>query len=296
MLHNRKPAITSEQLDQMDRLLADEGWDARALTWEQLGNAIGLEVTAQTLRKAMGTMAYHKCIACPRGWVSLKTRERRLKWAQYMLEKYPNSEDWKCVRFSDEVHFGWGSQEKVYIICKPGQRYCIDCLHEENQLKEKDQKRFHCWAAIGFDFKSPIHFYQTSNSNGKMSQDVYIYQILKPIVQPWLDREDSFALEEDGDSGHGPGFGNKVQKWKKQHGLEYYFNCPSSSDLSPIENCWLLPKQHLRKISHWDDETTKELIYEGWERVSQDFINERVLSMPQRLRDVIAAEGRMTGP
>ena len=33
--------------------------------------------------------------------------------------------------------------------------------------------------------------------------------------------------------------------------------------------------------------TTKELIIEGWDHVSQEFINERVASMPQSFEDVI---------
>ena len=74
------------------------------------------------------------------------------------------------------------------------------------------------------------------------------------IVKPLLDRDDDFVLEEDGDSGHGTGrTRNAVKKWKEDHRLEHYFNCASSPDLSPIENCWQPIKQHVRKYSHWDD-------------------------------------------
>ena len=52
-----------------------------------------------------------------------------------------------------------------------------------------------------------------------------------------------------------------------------------------------LPKQHLKKFPHWDDCTTKESIFEGWDLVSQRFINEKCPSMPKRLRDVVASEG-----
>jgi hypothetical protein len=31
-----------------------------------------------------------------------------------------------------------------------------------------------------------------------MTQKDYINQILKPVVQPWIDRGDDFVLEEDG--------------------------------------------------------------------------------------------------
>jgi hypothetical protein len=129
-----------------------------------------------------------------------------------------------------------------------------------------------------------------------MTQRVYINSILDPVVKPWILAGHDFALEEDGDSGHGPAHnGNIVRQWKTQNGLESYFNCASSPDLAPIENCWLPPKQHLRKYPYWDDATTIELIKEGWALVSQEYINERVLSMPERFKAVIEANGNMTG-
>lgn len=46
------------------------------------------------------------------------------------------------------------------------------------------------------------------NTNGKMGQQVYIDQILEPIVKPWIQVHQDFVLEEDGDLGHGPGKSN----------------------------------------------------------------------------------------
>jgi hypothetical protein len=52
---------------------------------------------------------------------------------------------------------------------------------------EKDQKRVHCWAAVGYDFKSPLVWYDVpGNSNGKMPMQVYRDHILKPVVGSWL--------------------------------------------------------------------------------------------------------------
>lgn len=280
----------------MERILETEGIEARAYTWEQLGYEVGLECSGRTIRKAMGTMEYHKCIACRRGWVNEKTRKDRLEYATVMLQRYPNPQDWYRVRFSDEVHFGYGPQDKLHIIRKPGMRYCHSCNQENPEPAEKDRKRYHCWAAIGHDFKSDISFYEvTGNTNGKMSQQAYINQILEPIVKPWIEAKQDFVLEEDGDSGHGPGKSNIVRTWKQEHILEFYFNCHNSPDLAPIENCWQPVKGHLRKFPHWDDATTKELIYEGWATASQKFINEKVESMPERLQAVKDGEGKMSG-
>lgn len=184
----------------------------------------------------------------------------------------------------------------MHIIRQSGTRYRWDCIQHRDPPAEKDRKRLHCWAAVGYNFKSDIYFYEVpSNTNGKMTHDVYITSILDPIVKPWLDEKDNFVLKEDDDSGHGTGKRNKVKTWKEKHGLKIYFNCPQSPDLSVIENCWQPAKQHVRKFPHWDDSSLRELIIEGWGRVSQEFINERVFQMPQRLQAVIDGHGAMTG-
>jgi hypothetical protein len=77
-------------------------------------------------------------------------------------------------------------------------------------------------------------------------------------------------------------------------GPEQYFNCSNSPNLAPIENCWQPPKQYVKKFPHWNKQDTRELALEGWEKVSQDFINDRINSMPQRIQDCIGLEGQMT--
>jgi hypothetical protein len=124
------------------------------------------------------------------------------------------------------------------IIRRPGERYCENCIQTNPDQKDTDKKRVHAWGAIGFNFQSPLVFYDIpSNSNGKMTQKAYINQILEPIVKPWIDAGHDFVLEEDGDSGHGPprSTGNIVMDWKRQYGLNHYFNCPGSPDL---EDAW----------------------------------------------------------
>lgn len=116
------------------------------------------------------------------------------------------------MRFSDEVHSGNGPQGKIHIIRKLGERYCQDFIQEADKPSSKNMKRQHAWAAVGHNFKSDIIFYNVaSNTNGKMSQQVYINQILEPVVKSWLDAKHDFVLEEDGNSGHGMGKKKIVQ-------------------------------------------------------------------------------------
>ena len=47
-------------------------------------------------------------------------------------------------------------------------------------------------------------------------------------------------------------------------------------------------------MPYYDDETTKELILSGWNRLNYKGVNKMVHSMPQRLRDMIRLNGQMT--
>lgn len=82
MMHlRRKPRaanlfISSEIIHEDGTDSRDWGIEARSYTWEQLGYEVGLECSGRIIRKAMGTMDYHKCIACRRGWVNEKKPER----------------------------------------------------------------------------------------------------------------------------------------------------------------------------------------------------------------------------
>lgn len=57
---------------------------------------------------------------------------------------------------------------------------------------------------MAYNFKSDIIFYDVlGDKNGKMTHMMYIDSILEPVVKPWIMEGRDFALEEDGDSGHG---------------------------------------------------------------------------------------------
>ncbi len=215
-----------------------------------------------------------------------------------MLAQRPKWQDWTHVRWSDEVHFGYGPQRTLRIIRRPGERYCTDCIQEKNEPEERHKKRWHCWAMVGWNYKSELVFYEVpTNKNGKMSQRVYIDSILTPHVLPDLEKGVDFVLEEDGDSGHGSADNNNiVRRWKEENGLKSYFNAPKSPDLSIIENCWQPIKQHIDSVPHWDEGVVLNAITEAWRtKVTQDFINQRVKTFPNRLHDVLDHGGKLTG-
>jgi len=242
-------------------------------------------------------LKYSTCIACRKGWVSPASAKQRVTAATKALQYRPNPEDWRDIRWSDEAHFCLSPEGRPRIKRKPGERYCPDCiLHQDPaETKGPDREHLHVWAAVGYNFKSDLHFYTIpTNKNGKMSSQVYRDQILEPVIGAWLARGNKFILEEDNNSEHGTGQKpNIVRTWKEEHGLKYFFNTHGSPNLVPIENCWRDDKQYIRARRHYDSDL-RQLIIKGWETVKQETINERVDSMVVRMQDVIANKGQMT--
>lgn len=291
----RKPKITEQQMKSMDDFLERELWEGRTTTWSQVGAACGVDASDRTIQRHMGSLDYSKCIVCLKGYVNRPTAIARVEFATRMLERFPTKEDWRRVRFSDDVHFGFGPNGQAHIIRKLGQRYCPDCIDKEKIPHYKDERRVHAWAAFGYDFKSHLVFFENkAHKESKLSSEIYRDLILETEIKRWIDEGHNFILEEEGDAAHGQNAKNIVRDWKDQHQMEYYFNVEWSPDLAPITTAWNLPKDHVVTAPAWNDSTTKELALSCWNLLSQETINDWCDSMPDRLREVIASEGRMT--
>ncbi len=216
----QKYKMISEQVQEADHLLEDDnlGLEARALQLETLAAEVEAEVTGQKICKTMNVaLGYGKRLVCMKRHQSEYAKAKRMEWVSFMLAKYPLKKDWRHIQFSDEIHFGYGPEDQLQIIHKPGTRYRHDNLQHRPPPPKEDKNCLpkHCWVAVGYNFKSDMIFYDVpTNKNGKKTHQVYIDSIHKPVVKPWLEAGDEFVLEEDGDSGHGTGRANPVRKWK----------------------------------------------------------------------------------
>lgn len=167
---DRRTMISSRDICEMNRLLQTKDIEERNLTWEQLEWKMSMKCSDRTIQRAMRSMKYHKCVVCRKSWVSEILIKKRKTWAEDMLAAHLNKKNWYQVRFNDEVHFEYDSQDKIRIIRKLDERYCQDCIQKCSAPDEKDVKRQHCWTAVEHEFKSNIYFYEVSeNTNDKMS-------------------------------------------------------------------------------------------------------------------------------
>jgi hypothetical protein len=149
----------------------------------------------------------------------------------YSSERRSVIEQETAGHYTQDVHYALHAFTGRGLLCDESTK---EHIHHPRQPRDKDRKRFHCWALVGWNFKSPIYFYDSGNSNSKMTHKAYIEQILEPAVKPLLQMGKDFVLFEEGNSGYGTGKKNTVRKWKEDHGLKNYFNVSNS----PIISSW----------------------------------------------------------
>ena len=67
-------------------------------------------------------------------------------------------------------------------------------------------------------------------------------------MKDWMDRGDSFVLEEDGDSGHK----GVAARWKRQHGVQAYYNVlgrhPRPGCARCLTGMWRIPGNFYERV------------------------------------------------
>lgn len=109
----RKRILTERDINYLELLILRGGFDGRTLTFEVLAQEIDVEVSARTIRRIFKQLQYRRCIACRRTWVHPKLTQQRVDFARKILARFPTSDHWKQVRFSDETHLGFGAPGRI---------------------------------------------------------------------------------------------------------------------------------------------------------------------------------------
>ena len=89
----RRSLISPREIHDMERILENEGLEGQALTCQQLEFEVGLDISEVTIWRTMSTIDCDQCLACQRGWQSLKPAANRVKYAKVMLERHPEPKD-----------------------------------------------------------------------------------------------------------------------------------------------------------------------------------------------------------
>ena len=139
----RKKKLSKSALKAAEKLLWTEGAEGRQLSWDNLATEAETNVSGRTLRRHMREKGYRRCVACRRSWIEEGLADKRVIWATKMLAQRPQPPDWRNVRFTDEVHLGYGPQGRIWVTRRPGEKHCPDCVQQVDLPRAEDEKKVH---------------------------------------------------------------------------------------------------------------------------------------------------------
>ena len=101
-----------------------------------------------------------------------------------------------------------------------------------------------------------------------------------------------YELQEDGDPSYGMKRRGLAQLLKEEHNIRNFVHPPQSPDLNPIEACWNILKQRVRRRVFWSLEELKEILQEEWSRITMEEIRARITEMPERCQKLKTYSGK----
>jgi hypothetical protein len=291
----RPSTIPLDTLEAIKRYV-DLNWHTACKPWQEILRDFGLSCSVQTLRRALHREGYGSYIAARAPLRTRKQRQRRTEWAAQHLH-----DDWTKILWSDECTFEFDLRIKQRVIRRRGTRNTPNKIQWQKQ--RKGPGRWNIWAAIGYNYKSPLIWLKGSGKNGAFLQKDYLSQVLEPHLERILAEMATKCgctptFMEDGNAAHGcKSTKNPVYLWKQLHKIKLLDWAANSPDMNPIEQIWRIIKQALRKRRAELNTQAQFLaaVEEEYERIPLSKINELISTMRQRVETMYLRFGDVTG-
>lgn len=123
------------------------------------------------------------------------------------------------------------------------------------------------------------------------NSEVYINILednLLPFTVQFYNNPGDWLLTHDGARYHGS---TEVRQFMIRKGIEAIIWPLYSPDLNPVENLWASLKLMIAEKTPASFEELEKAIYEAWTELPSDFIPSPIDSMPNRIEDLILADG-----
>lgn len=219
-----------------------------------------------------------------------------MKWAEEM-DVLLGPEEIKRIIWSDECYVVLGDRQgSVYVTRRPGEEMDENCVVP---TFKQSNLRIMVWGCIMQGKKGPLTVLEyPGGKGGGMTAKRYQDQVLKKLVHDFymeVCEERGWAVfEQDGAPSHRA---KSTINWLEQNSIDRFPQPPSSPDVVPLENLWHTFKEAIRNRDHIPTsvDELKTAAYEAWESITLEEIDRHVLTMQDRVKAVLKAQGGHTG-
>lgn len=278
-----RPRITTAREDQYLRTLhlRNRFLTVTSSAATSLGHPLSRRTVARRLR-AFGIRAYRPF----RGTVlTIRHRQLRLRWATQVRRW--QLRDWRRVLFTDESRFAISRADgRVRVYRRAGERTANCCIQESEPYGGGSVM---VWGGICGDQKTDLVVV-----NGNLTGQRYIDQVLRPVVLPFLQRQQHGVLYQQDNAP--PHVARIVHNFFNVNNVNVMPWPARSPDLSPIEHLWDHLDRRIRSRQNppINRQQMAQALIDEWRLIPADVIRRLTTSARRRVFACINARGGHT--
>lgn len=260
----------------------------------EIANLIPEKISGSTVRRVAEDEGYHRRLALKVVYLTKLQKAKRLRWAKKYLPF--TMKEWSNIIWSDECYIYMDDKHsKIYVTRRPDEKY------DENTVVPTFKQatlRVMVWGCIMKGKKGPLVVLEyPGGKGGGMNAARYISQVLSSHLLQFYRkikrRQKSVQFQQDGAPAH---TAKATTKWLQQHHIKIFPHPPSSPDVSPIEPCWHELKKIIRARGDRPSSISALIsaAQTAWDELKIEDIDKYIVTMPERVRDVIHSKGGHT--
>jgi len=239
----------------------------------------GEPVSSWTVRRRLAELGIHPFRQLRKPLLNPINIEGRLNWA---MARVTWLNTWERVVFSDESRFCLHESDgRVRIWRSIGQRFLPEYIEE---LPQAGHRSLLVWGAIWMNGKSVLQIIPGAVNGNSYTQ---IMQTFLNTSQPPLD----FLFQDDNAPPHRA---LEVIQFKNNMGIRSLRWPSRSPDLNPIENLWSFLSRKVKESAPINMIQLRQVLVQQWANIPQLYINRLILSMRNRIGEVIRNRGGHT--
>lgn len=273
-----RPRVTTPDEDSTIHLLSLSQPFSSAV---YLRDEITPTVSADTVRRRLKERGILCRIPARKPFLKPVHIEKRLQFARH--HQFWGVDDWARIVFSDEKIFRSSStgQLRVYRP-RNSDRYNKNYIYTGPSTRST----VCVWLAFGKDFRK-IHLIEQRTLDSKYYTEV----ILEQFIFEHFRRHDYLVFQQDLSSIH---MSKKTLHWLESRNVSWMDDWPPKGpDMNPVENVWAELVRRIRN-NPTNREQLWENVHAAFNELDHTYFNNLIISMPRRMRRVIAAEGLWT--